>query len=636
MTARTLLRSLFLATAALLGQTAFAIDLRLDVATDNNNGNDTDWFGSSQLVNLNFRSVNGHDIEQGGATHQSTIQAAGNTLGVYYDSFHTLYSPTETPAAAAATIQSWIHGMFGSNETSAWLVLNEVDGSTWSTYGDAYRTWLVNTMSALNADGYQHIVLYAPQSLASKTYASTWQGITQYAYIGAEMYIDGQTVVNDNFSVPTLQSTYQSWYNAWTSTSNGAGLSASKLLCGEHFSVNTYDPSHYWGANGVSGTQWQAAIEARDIAIHSIPFGGFIGYAWDKDAQATGNPTIDLAAQISYERAYASTLVTQTEIPAWTGNDGTGSWADYLNWTGGLPSTTSSPFPLLAASNPALPKQTTANFFNASANTVITLDGLQSITHLAFSGPFSYTITPGTGGSLTLTGSGASVSVTSGSHKISSAVVLASDLAANLTGNLVVSGSISGGGGLTKTGSGTLILSNANTLAGGTLIGGGTLALANSLALQQSKLDTSGSGYLSFGPLTAATFGGLSGPGSLKLANSASSPVALSVGNNNVGTTYSGTLSGPGSLTKVGRGTLTLTGSDTYTGGTIVAAGALIATSPMAIYDGTALTVGSTAAFIHAPFAPTAAPNVVPEPSALALLGIGVGLLVCAWRRGLP
>ena len=124
-----------------------------------------------------------------------------------------------------------------------------------------------------------------------------------------------------------------------------------------------------------------------------------------------------LAAQISYERAYASTLVAQTEIPAWTGNDGNGSWADYLNWTGGLPSTVSPPFPLLAATNPNLPKQTTANFFNAPTNTVITLDGSQSITQLAFSGAFSYTITPGTGGSLTMTGASASVSV-SGSHAI--------------------------------------------------------------------------------------------------------------------------------------------------------------------------------------------------------------------------
>ena len=507
MTSRTLLRAFFFASAALLGPTAIATDLRLDVATDNNNGSNA-FFGSTQLTNLNFRSVNGHDIEQGNANHQSTIQAAGNTLGVYYNNFSSDYTTPQTPptaASEASAIQTWIHNNFGSYETGAWLVLNEADGSTWDgSGGSAYRTWLVSILQDLNSAGYQKIVLYAPQSLASKTYASTWQGIAQYAYIGAEMFIDGQVVVNDNFSVPTLQSQYQSWYNDWTSTSAGAGVSASKLFCGEHFSVNTYASSNYWGADGVSGGTWQAAIEARDIAIHNIPFGGFIGYAWDKDAQdATAGTAAQAAAQISYERAYASTLVTQTEIPAWTGNDGTGSWADYLNWTGGLPSTTSPPFPLLAASNPNLPKQTTANFFNAPANTVITLDGSQSITQLAFSGAFSYTITPGTGGSLTLTGTGASVSVTSGSHVVATPMVLASYAGVTVTHAadvLTVSGAISGAGGLSLNGAGALKLTASNSYGGSTTINGGVLTAGTAGALSANSAITvgapSGSGTL--------------------------------------------------------------------------------------------------------------------------------------------
>ena len=38
-----------------------------------------------------------------------------------------------------------------------------------------------------------------------------------------------------------------------TSVSSGAGLPASRVWGGEHFSVNLYDPTHYWGANGISG-----------------------------------------------------------------------------------------------------------------------------------------------------------------------------------------------------------------------------------------------------------------------------------------------------------------------------------------------------------------------------------------------
>ena len=135
----------------------------------------------------------------------------------------------------------------------------------------------------------------------------------------------------------------------------------------------------------------------------------------------------------------------------------------------------------------------------------------------------------------------------------------------------------------------------ANTYCGNTLISGGTLALGNTWALQNSTLDTSGSGSLNFGSLTSATFGGLTGPGTLSLANTASAALALSVGNNNASTTYSGMLNGAGSLTKVGTGTLLFSGSSTYTGTTTINSGVLAAgavntlsgSSGMAISGGT-------------------------------------------------
>ena len=58
---------------------------------------------------------------------------------------------------------------------------------------------------------------------------------------------------------------------------------------------------------------------------------------------------------------------------------------------------------------------------------------------------------------------------------------------------------------------------------------------------------------------TAVTLGGLEGRGNLALQNASGGAVALNVGNNNADTTYSGVLSGPGTLVKIGTGTLTLT-----------------------------------------------------------------------------
>jgi autotransporter-associated beta strand protein len=59
------------------------------------------------------------------------------------------------------------------------------------------------------------------------------------------------------------------------------------------------------------------------------------------------------------------------------------------------------------------------------------------------------------------------------------------------------------------------------------------------------------------------------------LANASSAAVNLSIGNNNVSTTYSGSLSGAGALTKIGNSTLTLSGSSNYSGATAINAGTL-------------------------------------------------------------
>ena len=150
------------------------------------------------------------------------------------------------------------------------------------------------------------------------------------------------------------------------------------------------------------------------------------------------------------------------------------------------------------------------------------------------------------------------------------------------------SGAIGGLGGLTKVGTGMLTLGNSGTYTGQTTLTGGTLLLANKLTLQESTLNASGAGILSFGTLTAATFGGLSGSNPLALNNFSLAGVTLRAGSNNASTAYSGQLSGLGSLIKVGSGTLTLAGAS-YTGTTTINRGVLQAN------DGAGLPAGNLA-----------------------------------------
>lgn len=82
-------------------------------------------------------------------------------------------------------------------------------------------------------------------------------------------------------------------------------------------------------------------------------------------------------------------------------------------------------------------------------------------------------------------------------------------------------------------------------------------------------------GSFSFGQSTSMALGGLKGGQNLALTNDASAPVALTLGGNNQNTSYSGVLSGAGSLTKVGTGDLTLGGANTFGGSLAVSEGLL-------------------------------------------------------------
>ncbi|HWB53805.1 MAG TPA: dockerin type I repeat-containing protein [Tepidisphaeraceae bacterium] len=456
-------------TLAILAGSAHATDLRFDVVTFNSKAQ-----AAGQLPNLNFPSVNGHIINMGSSNYVGQISGNGNTLGIYYDTLTSTYSPGISAHDSAETIEGWVEKQFDSADRGGWLVLNEVSNGLWTgSNGDDYRNWLVNLVQILkNGDNsnpahpipaHTGVILFTPFNNPGSTYANIWNTISQYAYIGDECYVNAPTVQAAGYSISAVQQTYQHSYNSWVYNAN---VPASRLILGEEFTNS--EAGNGYGADGLSGADWQEAIEVRNLAIYNVGFGGFIGYAWGKNAQGSDYPTLQ-----SYENAYASTMVVQSEVPCWTGNDGTGSWNDYLNWTGGLPSTTNDPYPLLAAANPGLPRQTTANFLNTiQTPTTITLDGNQTITNINFDSGYSYTIAPGAAGSvLMMSGANASMAVADGSHFITSGIILNNNLTTNLTGDLTLSGAlITNGNKITKSGNGTLTLSGHQLNSAGSAI----------------------------------------------------------------------------------------------------------------------------------------------------------------------
>ena len=156
----------------------------------------------------------------------------------------------------------------------------------------------------------------------------------------------------------------------------------------------------------------------------------------------------------------------------------------------------------------------------------------------------------------------------------------------------VFDGVISGAGILTKAGTGTLVLSAANTYTGLTFINAGIIQVQNSAALgsvNAAAVVASGASVQVLGTgLTVAkpiilNGTGVNGTGALENliggSNTWSGAITLQTPSNigaDAGTTLTqttGVISGPGDLTKVGVGTLVLNATNTYAGATNITAG---------------------------------------------------------------
>jgi outer membrane autotransporter protein len=147
--------------------------------------------------------------------------------------------------------------------------------------------------------------------------------------------------------------------------------------------------------------------------------------------------------------------------------------------------------------------------------------------------------------------------------------------------NARLSGPISGPGGLTKIGAGTLTLSGSSTYTGATSVNAGTLQAGAVNAFSPfSAVTIAGGATLDLASFNQS-IGSLAGAGSVTLGSA-----TLTTGNDNTSTTFSGTISGTGGLTKVGTGTLLLNGDNGYQGGTSLNAGTLAVGSDTALGTG--------------------------------------------------
>jgi autotransporter-associated beta strand protein len=345
--------------------------------------------------------------------------------------------------------------------------------------------------------------------------------------------------------------------------------------------------------------------ENYNVTFPSVPSGYKLAvglFAKQTDA----NPTYRLGIQgRTVTGWYILSGSTDQAAATWTNASG-GSWQTSGNWTGSR--TTSG-------------ADVTADFgtLNLTSNATVTLDGNVTVGNLLFGDTTpsnNWTLNPGTSGTLSLqvnpNGLTPGITVTNGTVTMN----------APLTGFL----------GLTKSGSGTLVLAGVNSFYGNTTINGGVLEIGAGTRLYSlwqwavvtvnagatlrvnnwGSYGWNGWGDLDQVPMDDPNILVLNG-GTLEFTGTqaASGERAFSIGAsggtlknsstqvwgigawdggayatliNNSSLTLAGTglygqvqksIVGSGSLTKTGAGTWTLTGTNTYTGATSVSAGTL-------------------------------------------------------------
>ena len=501
------------------------------------------------------------------------------------------------------------------------------NGLIFNTNGGAITTFNVGSLAGSGnvalADGGHVLTLGAGGNEAATTYSGalsgaggltkTGSGISTLSgnntYTGVTSIAAGTLLLD--FSQPGAPAA-----NIINNTNNSSSLAMAGGILAIQGNTNTSNSQQFNGLTvspGCSAIVLSTAGSANPLLlslgnISRSTTGSTVDFTLPGGSQSAANGVLTTSPNNATGILGAYATVAGTDWASSAGTNGTaGNITPYTSYTGGD----------LGSLSP-----------NAALN--LELSGTQSavtfaVTINTLNLNFANGVTMNANGSLTLAGGGLIGNTFGG---ISGGTLEGSagkgELIVITPQNLTIASVIADNGGptaLTKAGSATLILTGSNSYSGVTTIGAGVLQVGNGGAPGASGTGT----VIDNGALVFDTSGVAS---------------------------ISGVISGVGSLTQAGPGTLVLSGSNSYMGGTYVVAGTLEVTNPYTLPDGSSLTVGDngTSAFDSSANAASTAEALlaaahgavtvfqhpatvpVPEPGTWSLISAAL-VLIGGWRR---